>query len=93
MSCDNEATRGFWPLLPGHLKVDFGDATALEKIFKGLQIFYYAMSQKKQLSSRVFRDTYPLQLFNTKFSIVGDVNDPFYFMMTRERGSNCWFSV
>ncbi|PIN10694.1 Ornithine aminotransferase [Handroanthus impetiginosus] len=34
MSCDNEATRGFWPLLPGHLKVDFGDATALEKIFK-----------------------------------------------------------
>ncbi|KAG8385263.1 hypothetical protein BUALT_Bualt03G0023800 [Buddleja alternifolia] len=34
MSCDNEATRGFWPLLPGHLKVDFGDADALEKIFK-----------------------------------------------------------
>ncbi|KAL6500674.1 hypothetical protein OROHE_025471 [Orobanche hederae] len=34
MSCDNEATRGFWPLLPGHLKVDFGDSTALEKIFK-----------------------------------------------------------
>ncbi|KAJ0960124.1 hypothetical protein J5N97_000097 [Dioscorea zingiberensis] len=26
MSCDNEATRGFWPLVPGHLKVDFGDA-------------------------------------------------------------------
>lgn len=35
MSCDNEATRGFGPLLPGHLKVDFGDANALEKIFKG----------------------------------------------------------
>ncbi|KAK6150076.1 hypothetical protein DH2020_017601 [Rehmannia glutinosa] len=34
MSCDNEATRGFWPLLPGHLKVDFGDHTTLEKIFK-----------------------------------------------------------
>ncbi|KAL0305477.1 UNVERIFIED_CONTAM: Ornithine aminotransferase, mitochondrial [Sesamum radiatum] len=34
MSCDNEATRGFWPLLPGHLKVDFGDQAALEKIFK-----------------------------------------------------------
>ncbi|XP_057763988.1 ornithine aminotransferase, mitochondrial [Salvia miltiorrhiza] len=34
MSCDNEATRGFWPLLPGHLKVDFGDTAALEKIFK-----------------------------------------------------------
>ncbi|KAI3455985.1 hypothetical protein Pfo_012648 [Paulownia fortunei] len=34
MSCDNEATRGFWPLLPGHLKVDFGDDEALEKIFK-----------------------------------------------------------
>lgn len=35
MSCDNEATRGFGPLLPGHLKVDFGDAEALERIFKG----------------------------------------------------------
>ncbi|KAB1222610.1 Ornithine aminotransferase, mitochondrial [Morella rubra] len=34
MSCDNEATRGFGPLLPGHLKVDFGDTVALEKIFK-----------------------------------------------------------
>ncbi|XP_050367534.1 ornithine aminotransferase, mitochondrial [Argentina anserina] len=34
MSCDNDATRGFWPLLPGHLKVDFGDAVGLEKIFK-----------------------------------------------------------
>lgn len=36
MSCDNEATRGFGPLLPGHLKVDFGDSVALEKIFQGL---------------------------------------------------------
>ncbi|XP_052114278.1 ornithine aminotransferase, mitochondrial-like [Arachis duranensis] len=34
MSCDNEATRGFGPLLPGHLRVDFGDAEALERIFK-----------------------------------------------------------
>ncbi|XP_043701274.1 ornithine aminotransferase, mitochondrial-like [Telopea speciosissima] len=34
MSCDNEATRGFGPLLPGHLKVDFGDADMLENIFK-----------------------------------------------------------
>ncbi|XP_010245148.1 PREDICTED: ornithine aminotransferase, mitochondrial, partial [Nelumbo nucifera] len=34
MSCDNDATRGFGPLLPGHLKVDFGDADALERIFK-----------------------------------------------------------
>ncbi|GMN43199.1 hypothetical protein TIFTF001_012408 [Ficus carica] len=34
MSCDNEATRGFGPLLSGHLKVDFGDSAALEKIFK-----------------------------------------------------------
>ncbi|XAR72485.1 Ornithine aminotransferase [Bertholletia excelsa] len=34
MSCDNEATRDFGPLLPGHLKVDFGDVDALEKIFK-----------------------------------------------------------
>ncbi|KAG4999758.1 hypothetical protein JHK87_020830 [Glycine soja] len=35
LSCDNEATRGFGPLLPGNLKVDFGDAEALEQIFKG----------------------------------------------------------
>ncbi|KAF5736341.1 ornithine aminotransferase mitochondrial [Tripterygium wilfordii] len=34
MSCDNDATRGFGPLLPGHLKVDFGDKASLEKIFK-----------------------------------------------------------
>ncbi|GER24612.1 ornithine aminotransferase [Striga asiatica] len=34
MSCDNEATRGFWPLLQGHVKVDFGDSAALEKVFK-----------------------------------------------------------
>ncbi|KAL4200590.1 hypothetical protein AMTRI_Chr02g254360 [Amborella trichopoda] len=34
MSCDNEATRGFGPLLPGHLKVDYGDAHALENIFE-----------------------------------------------------------
>ncbi|KAL3352393.1 hypothetical protein AABB24_020429 [Solanum stoloniferum] len=34
MSCDNEATRGFWPLLPGQLKVDFGDSVTLEKLFK-----------------------------------------------------------
>ncbi|CDY33459.1 BnaA06g36140D [Brassica napus] len=34
MGCDNDATRGFGPLLPGNLKVDFGDADSLEKIFK-----------------------------------------------------------
>ncbi|XP_030515084.2 ornithine aminotransferase, mitochondrial [Rhodamnia argentea] len=34
MSCDNEATRGFGPLLPGQLKVDFGDQVVLERIFK-----------------------------------------------------------
>eukprot|EP00256_Glycine_max_P051997 XP_014618187.1 ornithine aminotransferase, mitochondrial-like [Glycine max] len=34
LSCDNEATRGFGPLLPGNLKVDFGDVEALERIFK-----------------------------------------------------------
>ncbi|KAK2642898.1 hypothetical protein Ddye_024661 [Dipteronia dyeriana] len=34
MSCDNEATNGFGPLLSGYLKVDFGDEAALEKIFK-----------------------------------------------------------
>ncbi|CAN6858657.1 unnamed protein product [Brassica oleracea var. botrytis] len=31
---DNDATRGFGPLLPGNLKVDFGDADSLENIFK-----------------------------------------------------------
>jgi len=36
MSCDNEATRGFGPLLSGHLKVDFGDVVSLEKSFRGL---------------------------------------------------------
>lgn len=40
MSCDNEATRGFGPLMPGHLKVDFGDAEALERIFKGSGFFF-----------------------------------------------------
>ncbi|KAJ7524701.1 hypothetical protein O6H91_17G017200 [Diphasiastrum complanatum] len=34
MSCDNDATRGFGPLLPGHVKVDYGDAGALEQVFK-----------------------------------------------------------
>ncbi|RID45177.1 hypothetical protein BRARA_I01922 [Brassica rapa] len=34
MSCDNDATRGFGALLPGNLKVDFGDADSLENIFK-----------------------------------------------------------
>ncbi|EPS70456.1 hypothetical protein M569_04295, partial [Genlisea aurea] len=34
MSCDNEATREFWPLLPGQLKVDFGDADSLRKVFE-----------------------------------------------------------
>ncbi|KAL5731725.1 ornithine aminotransferase [Ranunculus cassubicifolius] len=34
MSCDNDATRGFGPLLPGHRKVDFGDIDALEKVLQ-----------------------------------------------------------
>ncbi|CAN6304207.1 unnamed protein product [Urochloa humidicola] len=34
MSCDNDATRGFGPLVPGHLKVDFGDIDGLKKIFE-----------------------------------------------------------
>ncbi|WVZ59923.1 hypothetical protein U9M48_010005 [Paspalum notatum var. saurae] len=34
MSCDNDATRGFGPLVPGHLKVDFGDIDGLKKILK-----------------------------------------------------------
>lgn len=38
MSCDNDATRGFGPLLLGNLKVDFGDSDSLEKIFKGLKM-------------------------------------------------------
>lgn len=38
MSCDNEATRGFGPQLPGLMKVDFGDMNGLESIFKGLII-------------------------------------------------------
>lgn len=49
MSCDNDATRGFWPLVPGHLKVDFGDVVGLEKIFKGL----HAMTFKSSYSSHV----------------------------------------
>ncbi|CAI5950030.1 unnamed protein product [Closterium sp. NIES-65] len=32
MSCDNDATRGFGPLLPGHLKVDFGDVDGLQRL-------------------------------------------------------------
>lgn len=44
MSCDNEATRGFGPLMPGHLKVDFGDAEAIEQIFKGSELFYEVVS-------------------------------------------------
>lgn len=34
MSCDNEATRGFGPFLPGLLKVDFGDADSLKSMFE-----------------------------------------------------------
>lgn len=43
MSCDNDATRGFGPLLPGHLKVDFGDSDALENIFKGQYILSFML--------------------------------------------------
>jgi ornithine--oxo-acid transaminase len=35
MSSDNDATRGFGPLVHGHLKVDFGDIDGLRKIFQG----------------------------------------------------------
>ena len=35
MSCDKDTTRGFGPLVPGHLKVDFGDIDGLKKIFEG----------------------------------------------------------
>lgn len=39
MSCDNDAVRGFGPLVPGHLKVDFGNTSALEKIFEGMYLY------------------------------------------------------
>eukprot|EP00271_Cylindrocystis_brebissonii_P001539 TRINITY_DN117_c0_g1_i1.p1 TRINITY_DN117_c0_g1~~TRINITY_DN117_c0_g1_i1.p1 ORF type:complete len:501 (+),score=78.77 TRINITY_DN117_c0_g1_i1:300-1802(+) len=34
MSCDNDATRGFEPLVPGQAKVDFGDIEGLRKLFQ-----------------------------------------------------------
>ena len=34
MSCDNEAVDGFGPLLPGLLKVEYGNADALESLFE-----------------------------------------------------------
>eukprot|EP00899_Mesostigma_viride_P026545 jgi/Mesvir1/7075/Mv09186-RA.2 len=34
MSCDPDTTREFGPLVPGMLKVDYGDADAVEAIFK-----------------------------------------------------------
>ncbi|CAI5483793.1 unnamed protein product [Closterium sp. Yama58-4] len=34
MSCDNDATRGFGPLLPGNLKVDFGDVDGLQRLLE-----------------------------------------------------------
>eukprot|EP00250_Pteridium_aquilinum_P002177 c12376_g1_i1 orf=441-1889(-) len=34
MSCDNEAVGGFGPLLPGLLKVDYGNAEALAKLLE-----------------------------------------------------------
>jgi acetylornithine/succinyldiaminopimelate/putrescine aminotransferase len=39
MSSDNDATRGFGPLVHGHLKVDFGDIDGLRKIFQGSLLF------------------------------------------------------
>lgn len=62
MSCDNEATRGFGPLLPGHLKVDFGDAEALERIFKGSGLCYilflYFLSVYFALAWQIFEVYY-----------------------------------
>lgn len=43
MSCDNEATRGFWPLLGGNVKIDFGDADALESVLAGEFIFQLSL--------------------------------------------------
>lgn len=34
MSCDNDATRGFGPLLPGNLKVDFDDVDGLKRLLE-----------------------------------------------------------
>lgn len=52
MSCDNDATRGFGPLLPGNLKVDFGDADSLEKVFKGnekcFSVFKFFLSERER---------------------------------------------
>lgn len=44
MSCDNEATRGFGPLLGGQAKVDFGDASALEKLLQGQNDYVSVMA-------------------------------------------------
>ncbi|CAA6668075.1 unnamed protein product [Spirodela intermedia] len=56
MSCDNEAVCGFGPLLPGHMKVDFGDIEGLKKIFEehGEQIaaFLFEPIQGRQGAAR-----------------------------------------
>lgn len=69
MSCDNEATHGFWPLLPGQLKVDFGDSAALEKIFKGR----YSSEMKYLKRKLVKYFLYPLKLPKTKLTVIGGI--------------------
>lgn len=40
MSCDNDAVGGFGPLMPGLLKVEYGNADALAKLLEGRICFY-----------------------------------------------------
>ena len=39
MSCDKDTTRGFGPLVPGHLKVDFQAINGLKKPLKVIYLF------------------------------------------------------
>lgn len=78
MSCDNEATRGFGPLVPGHLKVDFGDAVGLEKIFKG--------------SNTMILNHHIVLAFFCIYCVAENGLINFFVMECREWRSNCWIS-
>ena len=102
MSCDNEATRGFGPLLPGHLKVGFGDSEALEKIFEGLdtikwcfvlfvlQIISFCIneiSSQNELVSKEIRETQSLCVLIDVFTQI------IYCYACRKCRSDCWIFV
>lgn len=89
MSCDNEATRDFWPLLPGQLKVDFGDIAALEKIFKGLQ---EERNQIYDLNKLEILWLY-LIIFYSVFTEKGDRIAGFLFEPIQGEAGVCTFSV